>query len=89
MEVTVPTLECVTEPQPYCGVDTDGRTWTRLPTWRVCEHADQVEDEEAQAVAPAVDCRRVNGTGAYAARGDTLMSNRPSVLTAVHQSLRR
>ena len=60
MEVTVPTLEYVTEPQPYWGVDTEGRTWTRLPTWRVCEHAgeddpdEEEEEEEEQAVAPAV-----------------------------------
>ena len=54
MEVTVPTLECVTEPQPYCGVDTDGRTWTRLPTWSEHALAGEEEEEEEQAVAPAV-----------------------------------
>ena len=53
MEVTVPTLERVTEPQPYCGVDTDGSTWTELPTLSGWEHAvDEVAAE--QAVAPDV-----------------------------------
>jgi hypothetical protein len=52
MEVTVPTLECVTEPQPYCGVDTDGSTRTELPIWSGWGHAvDEVAAE--QAVAPA------------------------------------
>ena len=54
MEVTVPTLEYVTSPQPYFGSDTDGRTLTRLPTCRGCEHSDDEEEVmELQAVAPA------------------------------------
>lgn len=50
-EVTVPTLEYVTEPQPYCGRVTDGSTLTRLPTWSDCEHS---EEEGEQVVAPVV-----------------------------------
>jgi hypothetical protein len=50
--VTVPTLEWVTAPHPYCGLDTDGSTCTRLPTCTCCEQLD--EEEEMQAVAPAV-----------------------------------
>jgi hypothetical protein len=48
--VTVPTLEWVTAPHPYCGLDTDGSTCTRLQTCTCCEQLD--EEEEMQAVAP-------------------------------------
>jgi hypothetical protein len=53
IEVTVPTLEYVTSPQPYCGVETDDSTFTWLPTCTVCEHPDD-EEVEVQAVDPAV-----------------------------------
>ncbi len=53
-EVTVPTLAYVTSPQPYCGLDTDDRTLTRLPTCSDCEHSDDGEEAEVQTVAPAV-----------------------------------
>ena len=53
MDITVPTLEYVASPQPCFGADTDGFTWTRLPTTRGCEHSDD-DEGVVQVVAPAV-----------------------------------